>query len=122
MNRHIYGGILVGLESWVNRGIYREIFADKYPRVNGQRTLEIGTLLTLRWVGVVVAARKAVPLLPPAFGRELFCVGPGIYVLRALQSQKEHVHMLPITAAALVPEPQVLPREPASASPGESSK
>lgn len=81
MNRHIYGGILVGLESWVNRGIYREIFADKYPRVNGQRSLEIGTLLTLRWVGVVVAARKAVPLLPPAFGRELICVGPGIYVL-----------------------------------------
>lgn len=30
MNRHIYGGILVGLESWVNKGIYREIFADKY--------------------------------------------------------------------------------------------
>ena len=59
----------------------KSLLINKHSHVNGQRSLEIETLVTLRWIGVVVAARKAVPLLPSAYSRGVVCVGPGIYVL-----------------------------------------
>jgi len=49
--------------------------------INGQRSLEISTLLMLQWVGLVVPTKEAVPLLPSAYSRGLVCVGPAIYVL-----------------------------------------
>lgn len=87
----------------------KSLLINKHSLVNGQRSLESRTSLSLRWIGVAVAARKALPLLPAAYGRGVVCVGPRICVPRVLQSQKEHIYVHPIPAAVLVLDLQVLP-------------